>query len=231
MNVVENIIINSNTEEEFRACEELEALYRSNKAAAGALSKKAEPKAGGLHRKAPLKAKTGLQRKTPLQAHAVAPAGQGGEFDAERQTSRTGLQSKPLAPRSIARPEDAQAGEFQPEAETSRDAGSKWNGLQRKTPLKAKSPMKATPSKRHYGHLVKNGWCACCGKGTLETEWHHIIYRSHGGDEADENMLEVCRDCHAKIHAGEIGKDEVAFARLTAGSYLEENQRVIGAKA
>lgn len=219
MNVVENIIINSNTEEEFRACEELEALYRSNKAAAGALAKKAEPKAGGLHRKAPLKAKTGLQRKTPLQAHAVAPAGQGGEFDAERQTSRTGLQSKPLA------------------SDAGVDRQPAWNGMKRnntlqtRTPLKAKSPMKATPSKRHYGHLVKNGWCACCGKGTLETEWHHIIYRSHGGDESDENMLEVCRECHEKIHAGKIGKDEVAFARLTAGSYLEENQRTIGARA
>lgn len=207
MNVVENIIINSNTEEEFRACEELEALYRSNKAAAGALAKKAEPKAGGLKRTTPLKAKTGLQRKTPLKAKAG------------------------LAAHSIARPKAAQAGEFQPEAETSRDAGSKWNGLQRKTPLKAKSPMKATPSKRHYGHLVKNGWCACCGKGTLETEWHHIIFRSQGGDESDENILEVCRECHAKIHAGEISKDEVAFARLTAGSYLKENQRVIGARA
>lgn len=200
MNTVEIIIINSNTEEEFRACEEMEALYRSNKAAAGALAKKAEPKAGGLHRKAPLKAKTGLQRKTPLQ-------------------TKSGLQSKPLA------------------SDAGVDRQPAWNGMKRnsplqtRTPLKAKSPMKATPSKRHYGHLVKNGWCACCGKGTLETEWHHIIYRSHGGDEADENMLEVCRECHAKIHAGEIGKDEVAFARLTAGSYLEENQRVIGAKA
>lgn len=115
--------------------------------------------------------------------------------------------------------------------------GSTWNGLKRnstlqtKTPLKAKSPMKATPSKRHYGHLVKNGWCACCGMGSLETEWHHIIYRSQGGDESDENMLEVCRSCHEKIHAGKITKEEVAFARLTAGCYLEENQRVIGAKA
>lgn len=115
--------------------------------------------------------------------------------------------------------------------------GSTWNGLKRnstlqtKTPLKAKSPMKATPSKRHYGHLVKNGWCACCGMGSLETEWHHIIFRSQGGDESDENMLEVCRSCHEKIHAGKITKEEVAFARLTAGCYLEENQRVIGAKA
>lgn len=206
MNVVENIIINSNTEEEFRACEELEALYRSNLAKAGALSKKDEPKAGGLKRTTPLKAKTGLQRKTPLQAHAIAPAGQGGEFDAERQTSR----------------------------DSSSD--HTWNGLKRtplktKTGLKARSTLKPARKQRHYGHLVKNGWCACCGKGTLETEWHHIIYRSHGGDESDENMLEVCRECHEKIHAGEIGKDEVAFARLTAGSYLEENQRTIGARA
>ena len=103
--------------------------------------------------------------------------------------------------------------------------------LTAKAPLQRKSRMKATPSKRHYGHLVKNGWCACCGMGSLETEWHHIIFRSQGGDESDENMLEVCRDCHAKIHDGRITKDEVAFARLTAGSYLEENQRVIGAKA
>lgn len=200
MNVVESIVINAKYEEEFRACEELEALYRSNKAAAGALSKKVEPKAGGLKRTTPLKAKTGLQRKTPLQ-------------------TKSGLQSKPLA------------------SDAGVDRQPAWNGMKRnstlqtRTPLKAKSPMKATPSKRHYGHLVKNGWCACCGKGTLKTEWHHIIYRSHGGDESDENMLEVCRDCHEKIHAGEIGKDEVAFARLTAGSYLEENQRVIGARA
>ena len=132
---------------------------------------------------------------------------------------------------------------------------STWNGLRRVTPLKAKTPLerktplkvhtelkarsdlkaktglqrktplKATPSKRHYGHLVKNGWCACCGMGSLETEWHHIVYRSQGGDESDENMLEVCRSCHEKIHAGKITKEEVAFARLTAGCYLEENQR------
>ena len=111
-----------------------------------------------------------------------------------------------------------------------------WNGLKRtplktKTGLKARSTLKPARKQRHYGHLVKNGWCACCGKGTLETEWHHIIFRSQGGDESDENILEVCRECHAKIHAGEIGKDEVAFARLTAGSYLKENQRTIGARA
>lgn len=154
----------------------------------------------------------GLRRVTPLKAKAPL----------QRKT--------PLA--------CGQGGEFQPEAETSRDgsANAAWNGLKR-TPLKAKtglqrkSRMKATPSKRHYGHLVKNGWCACCGMGSLETEWHHIIYRSQGGDESDENMLEVCRSCHEKIHAGKIGKDEVAFARLTAGSYLEENQRAIGARA
>ena len=147
----------------------------------------------------------GLKRTTPLKA----------KTSLQTKTplkAKSGLQRKPLAP--VAQSDETGAGQ-QPT----------WNGLSRSTPLKAKSPIKPKPSRRRYGHLVKNGWCAVCGKAG-ETEWHHIIYRSHGGDEADENMLEVCRECHEKIHARLISPDEVAFARLTAGSYLEENRRV-----
>ena len=149
----------------------------------------------------------GLKRKTPLQAKTPLKAKSGLKRSAPLK-AKTPLQAKPAE-----------------------GDGSTWNGLKRnstlqtKTPLKAKSPMKPKPSRRRYGHLVKNGWCAVCGKGSLETEWHHIIFRSHGGDEADENMLEVCPECHRKIHARLISPDEVAFARLTAGSYLEENRR------
>ena len=185
---------------EFQTCDEMAALQRSNMAAAGTTvkGKEDEPKSStwnGMKRKTPLRAKTGLQTKTPLK-------------------TKSELQRKPLAP--------AARGDELPQADTPQ--GSVWNGLQRKTPLKAKSPMKPKPSRRRYGHLVKNGWCAVCGKAGA-TEWHHIIFRSHGGDEADENMLEVCRECHEKIHARLISPDEIAFARLTAGSYLEENQR------
>lgn len=107
----------------------------------------------------------------------------------------------------------------------------KYNSLQqktplrRRTPLKAKAPMKKTPPKRSYTHLQKRGYCAICGKWSRYTQWHHIVYRSHGGDESDMNMIEVggafsC-DCHGKIHAGEISVEEVRQKRADQGSYLK----------
>ena len=187
--------MNEEYEAEFERCEEMDALARSNRARAGSPAKD-KPKSTGLKRTTPLRAKTGLQTKTPLKA-------------------KSELQRKPLAP--------AARGDELPQADTPQ--GSVWNGLQRKTPLKAQSPMKPKPSRRRYGHLVKNGWCAVCGEAGA-THWHHIIARSHGGDEADENMIEVCPECHRKIHAYLISQDEVIYRyRLTAGSYLKENQR------
>lgn len=29
---------------------------------------------------------------------------------------------------------------------------------------------------------------------------HHIIFRSHGGDDADWNLLSLCQHCHDGIH-------------------------------
>lgn len=109
----------------------------------------------------------------------------------------------------------------------------KYNSLQqktplrRRTPLKAKAPMKKTPPKRSYTHLQKRGYCAICGKWSRYTQWHHIVYRSHGGDESDMNMIEVggafsC-DCHGKIHSGEISVEEVRQKRADQGSYLKTN--------
>lgn len=103
--------------------------------------------------------------------------------------------------------------------------------LRRRTPLKAKAPMKKTPSKRSYTHLQKRGYCAICGAWSRYTEWHHIIYRSHGGDESDLNMIEVggvfgC-GCHAKIHEGKISRKEVMAAREQQGSYLRTSYAAI----
>jgi len=30
---------------------------------------------------------------------------------------------------------------------------------------------------------------------------HHIVYRSHGGKDAPNNLVWVCTQCHADIHA------------------------------
>jgi len=38
----------------------------------------------------------------------------------------------------------------------------------------------------------------CISRQRLQA--HHIVYRSHGGDDAAENLLTVCNKCHRLIH-------------------------------
>lgn len=49
----------------------------------------------------------------------------------------------------------------------------------------------------------KKGVCEICGKKG-QTEKHHIKSKGSGGDDVKENLIEVCRICHTKIHTGEI---------------------------
>lgn len=47
-----------------------------------------------------------------------------------------------------------------------------------------------------------------CGKSG-QTEKHHIKSKGSGGNDTDENLIEVCRICHTKIHTGEIKKEDI----------------------
>lgn len=49
----------------------------------------------------------------------------------------------------------------------------------------------------------KKGVCEICGKKGA-TEKHHKKSKGSGGDDTEENLIEVCRICHTKIHTGEI---------------------------
>lgn len=49
----------------------------------------------------------------------------------------------------------------------------------------------------------KKGICEICGKKG-QTEKHHIKTKGSGGNDIEENLIEVCRICHTKIHAGKI---------------------------
>lgn len=51
---------------------------------------------------------------------------------------------------------------------------------------------------------------ACRGCGTRGGEGHHIILRSHGGDDVEDNIFILCRPCHDHRHAE--GKLEVELA-------------------
>ena len=49
----------------------------------------------------------------------------------------------------------------------------------------------------------KKGICSICGKKT-QTDKHHKKSKGSGGNDTKENLIELCRICHTKVHAGNI---------------------------
>ena len=46
--------------------------------------------------------------------------------------------------------------------------------------------------------------CQICGKKHTRLEVHHIIYRSQGGTNDEDNLITLCKDCHDALHDGQI---------------------------
>ena len=46
--------------------------------------------------------------------------------------------------------------------------------------------------------------CQCCGKKNCKLEVHHIVFRSNGGTDDEENLITLCEDCHKGVHVGTI---------------------------
>lgn len=51
--------------------------------------------------------------------------------------------------------------------------------------------------------------CEYCGKKNCWTNQHHIKSKGAGGDDTEENLIELCGDCHRKVHDGIIKKEEL----------------------
>ena len=48
--------------------------------------------------------------------------------------------------------------------------------------------------------LHRDGWrCQSCGT-MANLEVHHKRFRSHSGDDSEENLITVCDLCHAALH-------------------------------
>ena len=64
-------------------------------------------------------------------------------------------------------------------------------------------------SSRRSAILHRDGYtCQCCGKKNCRLEVHHIIFRSNGGTDDEENLITLCEDCHKGVHAGTIVLDK-----------------------
>jgi 5-methylcytosine-specific restriction endonuclease McrA len=50
--------------------------------------------------------------------------------------------------------------------------------------------------------LRRDGWrCQACGT-RLGLEVHHQEFRSHSGDDSEQNLITLCSVCHATVHYG-----------------------------
>ena len=49
-----------------------------------------------------------------------------------------------------------------------------------------------------------NYTCQCCGKKNIKLEVHHIVYRSQGGTDDENNLITLCENCHDKLHKGKL---------------------------
>jgi 5-methylcytosine-specific restriction endonuclease McrA len=48
--------------------------------------------------------------------------------------------------------------------------------------------------------LERDGWrCQRCGS-LLNLEVHHLEYRSHQGQDLEENLITLCAECHRLSH-------------------------------
>lgn len=55
----------------------------------------------------------------------------------------------------------------------------------------------------------KKGKCELCKKVGY-TEKHHVKTRGSGGDDKEDNLIELCNDCHyGKVHPGKVKKEEL----------------------
>jgi len=48
--------------------------------------------------------------------------------------------------------------------------------------------------------LRRDGWrCQSCGTMS-NLEVHHKEFRSHSGEDSEENLITLCTACHARVH-------------------------------
>jgi 5-methylcytosine-specific restriction endonuclease McrA len=49
--------------------------------------------------------------------------------------------------------------------------------------------------------LERDGWrCQVCG-AMRQLQVHHKEFRSHSGDDSEENLITLCHHCHELIHS------------------------------
>jgi RNA-directed DNA polymerase len=65
----------------------------------------------------------------------------------------------------------------------------------------------------HYLWLEQEGKCPVCAEPlTLEDGWHvhHLLWRTHGGSDAIDNLVLLHPNCHRQVHSKGLVVEKVA---------------------
>ncbi|MCU1285406.1 MAG: endonuclease [Acidobacteriales bacterium] len=50
--------------------------------------------------------------------------------------------------------------------------------------------------------LDRDNWrCQFCGARS-NLQIHHVLFRSHGGPDSEDNLITACATCHHQVHLG-----------------------------
>jgi 5-methylcytosine-specific restriction endonuclease McrA len=49
-------------------------------------------------------------------------------------------------------------------------------------------------------------YCEACGRTDLPIERHHVIFRSRGGKDVEENRMDLCILCHKEAHGERVSR-------------------------
>jgi len=73
----------------------------------------------------------------------------------------------------------------------------------KRTDVTSKRPRLDPTSYKNLRNCVlrRDGWrCQFCGT-MANLEVHHMIFRSHMGEDSEANLITLCAVCHVRVHA------------------------------
>ena len=81
-------------------------------------------------------------------------------------------------------------------------AGSVNHTIGKHTPIRLKEEN-YRELRKHV--LQRDGWrCQLCGSMT-NLEVHHKQFRSHSGEDDEQNLITLCLNCHSSAHGQDVG--------------------------
>jgi hypothetical protein len=63
----------------------------------------------------------------------------------------------------------------------------------------------------------------CRAHGGSASDPHHLIFKSHGGDDVEDNIVPLCHDCHMRFHRAD-------YLRIGPGPIPRSERRTIAGR-